>query len=581
MNSKLEPQLLPEGAWSLLQNCDITTSSLIRRRAGRVIPAAGNNLLGAFVGQYASGLAPLRTDAGLRQVVLAYYDTGTSKHRLLTWDNTGDWVVRDETGVFSFLTDVDLVQAGGKLWFFNGTSPVRSWNGTTYAVEDTNLNTDPPRGSFGCLHANRLFVSGVPAFPDRVFYSDILSFGPGAWNRTLNWFGFENGTGKPIVGMVSMRKDELWIFTSGSIHILHTVSAADRMYLTTIQEWAQQVIDPRIGCSARRTIVPVGEDIYFLDQHGQLRSVARSIQDNSQGTLQLAVSDPLYMEFDALPKPTLRQASAAYFQGKYLLTVAAGTPRANIQYVFETSRSAWVKYTGWAVERLIVSDVETESILKLYGIGSNGDGQLYRLLEGTKEATKTSFVTGLVPTFDNPSTKNFAQGGGLQFGTALVPKLFTFDGTIIDTPIAWAAKTRAYDMGAPHLNKIYTEGEALTLPSGMFSAVDPINVVAIADTFAPQLIGTIPFFSTAVPTFDDPAFKTFLQGGGLQFGSVAAQALFSFAAAGPVRSKFHLDKMRRNRWIQLLFTSSNQWSDIALQHAYIRALPDNYDMELG
>lgn len=55
------------------------------------------------------------------------------------------------------------------LWMMNGTDAAKKWDGTTFA----NWAGKPPKGNMLRVWKNMMIVSGVAAFPQRVFFSDV------------------------------------------------------------------------------------------------------------------------------------------------------------------------------------------------------------------------------------------------------------------------------------------------------------------------------------------------------------------------------------------------------------------------
>lgn len=142
-----------------LANADYTGRFALTKRRGVV--RVGNDTAGT--GNVKS-LWTYRTLAGVeylirsRGTVLEYLDTGTD-----TWTSFRTGLTADRK--------FDAVTANGVSYFGNAVDNFAYWDGTTLTTSGT-----PPKGNIYSLSFFRLWIAGVTANPNRLYYSVINSY---------------------------------------------------------------------------------------------------------------------------------------------------------------------------------------------------------------------------------------------------------------------------------------------------------------------------------------------------------------------------------------------------------------------
>lgn len=143
------------------------------------------------------------------------------------------------------------------VWMMNGTDAAKKWDGTTFA----NWAGKPPKGNMLRVWKNMMVVSGVAAFPQRVFFSDIGNpespedeTNGGYGNRWIDIRTSEDDL-DPITWM-EVLDDVLLVFKKKSVNAI-----------TDSTTFSFQRI-ANIGCEGRFQSCILDERAYFLNRSG-------------------------------------------------------------------------------------------------------------------------------------------------------------------------------------------------------------------------------------------------------------------------------------------------------------------------
>lgn len=206
--------------------------------------------------------------------VYEYKKRGSSNERyfLVT---AGTKVYKDEAGTLSDLgatitTDAftQFVTFNNVVVIMNGVDSPLYFDGTTCATEtmtdpDSIWNNATP--SFATVFRNRLFYSGDPAKPYRIWTPR-----PGTHNNfdnslsTVDAFDVSVGDGEQVTAIVPLSKDFMAVYKFGSIFRL----SGSAPFGSSTDAFVLQEVSREIGCVAPRTAIKVGKDHYFLSKNG-------------------------------------------------------------------------------------------------------------------------------------------------------------------------------------------------------------------------------------------------------------------------------------------------------------------------
>lgn len=155
----------------------------------------------------------------------------------------------------------------------------RSWDQSTAQL----LAGTPPNFAFSCVHKGRVFASGNPADPSKVYYS--------VFGNPEDWVGAGSGNfnvdqqdGDVVTGLAS-HKEQLWIFkgpNKGSIHRLDGSSSSDFVLNPHLQG---------LGAINHNGIFKYSNELGFVSQFGSVHSLEST--DAYGGYLEAAISRPI------------------------------------------------------------------------------------------------------------------------------------------------------------------------------------------------------------------------------------------------------------------------------------------------
>lgn len=290
-----------------------------------------------------TGLATFITDAGS---VKELRIQGTA----LQYNNSGVWTNLD-TG-FTTGLDTWFTQAGNKIYILNGTDYVHSYDGTT--VTDLG-NTTYPNGKYATFWKNYLFICGDGIidgtnYKSRVWFSALGD--PDSFTIGTDYFDVGKSDGQDIMGIAPLG-EFLVIFKRKSIYIM-SGSNPDAWRLTGSVNNLSQIANG-IGCVSAKSIVQVGNDLWFMSDDG-----IRSIRRNEEGSIPLMglVSGNVSGTIDTINWTYATKIAGVYFDNKVYMAIPTGTSTTNnkvlvantmIQLDKPFNPHPWFVYTGWNV----------------------------------------------------------------------------------------------------------------------------------------------------------------------------------------------------------------------------------------
>jgi hypothetical protein len=259
-----------------------------------------------------------------------------------------------------------------------------------------------PAPEFGILHQRRLIVpyqydpdnsNASRNTYDELIVSDILD--NNTYDKIYASFRFNAGSTDFTVGIVSFTEDSILIFNKNSIH---RVSGT-----TNPTNAISQVLTDEIGATARKSIVQVGKNVFFLSDNG-VYSLEFLDEFNLRGT-QTPLSESIQATIDRINKGLSDKSVAAYFDNRYYLAVPLdSTPGADDA----TTNNALLVYNfltqSWeSIDQINTSPIFEYSNLVIAGKGErrglyvvNSDGGVHLIAGNEAEFsnnTKNGFDT--------------------------------------------------------------------------------------------------------------------------------------------------------------------------------------------
>lgn len=298
-----------------LENCEIHTHGTVRRRGGlrSWYQHATSSDLEPFLLKSFSGIR------GLGPLTVAAYRTGTSFN--VTIDQGGSSQQSyTMSGSFSFGPEGDIFKLLDRVYFgFPGQECLYWEQGAgnlqqELAVPGFPGTTIPPVVT-GLFFQGRGWAGGDPAAADLVYFSNALgstgdeeaSRAPLTWNREFQAFRMETGN---VEAILPFRNIALVVFTDHGIEVMEPNCCE-------ILETHRYTLHRTTGCPFPQTIQICGEDLFFMDQEGHLRSLGQTDLDESRGVLNAPTSITIKNIIDRQTKTHLHLCRSAFSKGIY------------------------------------------------------------------------------------------------------------------------------------------------------------------------------------------------------------------------------------------------------------------------
>lgn len=327
VNTRFFPLDLRENEAVQLENIDTSSPGVAATRGGSNIAATGITL-GPIL-----ALSEFKPDTGVTELLAVSPGGSFGDHmRLWKWDGSGSvfssiGVLSGYTGIGTDLIDIvvgyDLHHTSNHValissklsgvlrWVYDGTTLFQAHYG------DSGNQPDGPVLEFAS--DNRAYATGTGAKRNRIYLSDVASWTVTGFGGSARSFEMGGGTKQEVVAIKSFRQYERIIFMSDRIErlfIQEQVYQLGQIPLFTAVN--RDVIHTAIGCGSRRSVVSAGQDILFADQYGNIRSVARTIQDSTQGVTSSPVSEKIQAWIDRI-NPTAIDKIACQTYDRWVL----------------------------------------------------------------------------------------------------------------------------------------------------------------------------------------------------------------------------------------------------------------------
>lgn len=329
-----------------------------------------------------NGLTLLGNDTGSNKVLgLTHYISGATKAqiRVVTTQlevlSAGTWSAMSGAGATGLTTGLDMnfCFANGYLYGFNGTDTVRKANNTTVTTV-----AGIPVGKFAVWFRNYMFVGGVAAYPNRIYFSNL---GDPETFSADDYIDVEPGDGDELTGLISNSPDKLTITKKYSVHYLTGAGT---------NTFAVYVVTRDFGIASHRSLVPVGQDVWGINSEGRIVSIYR----NQYGLLSGKDMSSEFIEetINGLNMSGLNKVCAATLDGYILFAVPVGASTYNnLVLVYDVdapvpaSMSKWVTFTGWSPS---VFDVYSPAGIDILYMGEGqADSKCYSWAGNTDNGT--------------------------------------------------------------------------------------------------------------------------------------------------------------------------------------------------
>ena len=247
LNQSADDSLLSVNQSRDAQNVDVSSGTLktisgYSKYIATAAPAGITRLMKFYKNNTSTGAVTSYLLAATATAI--YYWTGSAWSALATGLTSGDWDYLNYQ-----ISSTDVIIMG------NGADVMKKWDGTTFS----NLGGTPPVAKSISLHAERLWATGVKAYPNTVYYSDDLN--------PENWTGGEDAAGEVYlptwdggvcIGVSNIFSD-LVIFKTNNIY---------RVVGTYPSVYEVKQVYSSVGAIAEKTIVSGNDRAFFLSKDG-------------------------------------------------------------------------------------------------------------------------------------------------------------------------------------------------------------------------------------------------------------------------------------------------------------------------
>lgn len=342
-----------------LQNIDTSVPGQRRRRPSTSLTATGipfGPIKG--LGILPLGAQSVPTNVKLLAVAPGTTSGGVAEDVLFEWEGTGLWVtvgiLTGHTSADSYIVRSGIDISGG------GFDPrraifmpnkIQGTNTDVFFYDGSNLSTchygsanNPPRhGGFDIFSGRGFGLSGTP---QEVIFSSIGAFTHTQGFDPASEFIFSSDRAQGIQAISGFRQNEVLVYMSDSLEELVIINQPstfnENELVSPLGSWAKRTISKTYGTESPHAIATAGQDQLFVDQHGHVRSVARTEQDTQAGVNSLPISDAIQGTVDRVNKSNLKNAAGIAFDRFYYVSLPVGSDVDPTEiWRFDATRGAW------------------------------------------------------------------------------------------------------------------------------------------------------------------------------------------------------------------------------------------------
>lgn len=370
LHDTAHPTEIKQNEASILRNWDITTAGQLSQRAGLTQLGGTINATGPI-----TGMGAFIRNSG--DDFLVTHDTDLYYLNSTTWTAISDNLTNTSGLHFWF----ENVQSLGKIYFGNEDNELTHWDraGTTLNSCLTVLDeADVPHGNVYRWHKNHMFTlnnvnHNGTKYPNRVYWSNIGD--PETWTHATNYFDVP-GDGRVITA--NDLGDSLVIFKERSIQFLNGWGSSSWQITASASNVAN--LDERVGCVAKFGTTRVGNEVWFIDNEGQIRRIYQTDFDAFRRDI---ISTKIQATLNGVNKTQLEKAIAwTHGEKVYFAFPNESDTNNSLLCVFDilaskrTNEEAWTTYTGWTPE--VVASYPTSTVPDMY-IGDALTGKVFKV----------------------------------------------------------------------------------------------------------------------------------------------------------------------------------------------------------
>jgi hypothetical protein len=340
---------------------------LYEKILGRAVVRNGTALVGSQIadGKNILGLHQFILSSGTKYL-LAVVDgaSNSALYRLITATWTSESVAGVKAVKHRFLTYLDTCMV------LDGTNATSSADGDTWVTTGGNLDIgNCPKGKFAVEWKSRVYVSGVAATPDRLFYSAVQSGGTISWTVGNGYMDIEPYEGQGSITGLAKVPGYLLIFKERALKRWNGSSTFPDDLCTLGTPSQESVVLGKTTCFYFSS--SYDNSIGFYETNGETtRKISRPIQEIVE-----AISSANYTKV------------AGYSDGEIVMWSIGditydGITYSNVVAYYHIETKTWA-LLSFPSEYKVFSNYIDGTTLKV--IAGDDDGQVIQLFTGTKD----------------------------------------------------------------------------------------------------------------------------------------------------------------------------------------------------
>ena len=344
--SNFRENLLNESQAELLKDLDAPKNGVLKSRRGfhRFADLLGSTSSSTNV----QGIAYFDTDAKEALIVFV-----AGKIYAINSSGTVSDIASAAVKVNSTTARVYTAQSADKLFYtsHNGNNRIGQieWDTSSSAFVVTEFPAAPTNSKF--IVSNNFRAFAYQPSDDQIYVSDILAHA-GSTTPFPAGNAFKVGLGDPVTGLASWVGFNVVVFCKNSCYVVDTAPVPAQGGATTpaASTFKIRTISASTGCVAHGSIAQIGEDLFFLSRTG-IRSIRRTMEENMVASDVGVISYPIQDVIDEINWAAVENATAIFWNNRYLLSVPTGTSTVNnTTLCYNTNTQSWTGVWQGTVE---------------------------------------------------------------------------------------------------------------------------------------------------------------------------------------------------------------------------------------
>ena len=344
--SNFRENLLNESQAELLKDLDAPKNGVLKSRRGfhRFADLLGSTSSSTNV----QGIAYFDTDA--KEALIVFVN---GKIYSINSSGTVSNIASAAVKVNSTTARVYTAQVADKLFYTNHNGNDRigeiKWDTSSSAFVVTEFPAAPTNSKY--IVSNNFRAFAYQPSDDQIYVSDILAHA-GSTTPFPAGNAFKVGLGDPVTGLASWVGFNVVVFCKNSCYVVDTapVPATSGASTPAASTFKIRTISASTGCVSHGSIAQVGEDLFFLSRTG-VRSIRRTMEENMVASDVGVISYPIQDVIDEINWAAVENATAIFWNNRYLLSVPTGTSTVNnTTLCYNTNTQSWTGVWQGTVE---------------------------------------------------------------------------------------------------------------------------------------------------------------------------------------------------------------------------------------